>query len=521
MRIVLFSMPDDIPFFSDGQCRAPSLANALLAGNAPRHEVFSADLTLFRKSVPEAIRRVMKEYRPRLVGLSAMTFQFDTACHTARLIRAEYPEVKIALGGYHATLMYEEVCEGPEGALFDFLIRGEGEHAFAQLADALEDGGKLDAIPGLSFRADGAAIHNPRGKLSEMSTIRIPDRRSRIWQGYRFAAGTFDIIETSRGCTMPCTFCCMQQMYGSNFRAYDLDRVIADISDSVAHGYTTSLLSDDNITLDVPRLIELCKRIRRARLNEKMMFIIQASSRGMCSSEELAHWLARANVRIVFLGIENVSARALQHMGKGDIVEKTRHAVDMLHRQEIIVVAGLITGLPWDGKEELAENYEFAREMNADFIANQIITPYPKTEARRQHLELGLVVNKTDWRWYNGFWANVRTEKLTSDQLLYLRWSMHLKYTRGFMTRSIRRTFPLESLALQGFIWPYKRFRDSLIRWNGTHRDLFEHEMTRFVMQNNFFGDKKPYRPFDEAYGEAPAKGMRPISIPAVKSPSE
>ncbi|GEM_PF-379401 len=502
-------MPDDIPFFSDGQCRAPSLANALLAASATRHDVYSADLTLVRTDVPGAIRRVMKEFRPDLVGLSAMTFQFDTACHVARLLRTEFPGVRIVLGGYHATLMYQEISHSENGRLFDFMVRGEGEEVFPRLANALEDGNPFDGIAGLSFRTDGTMIHNPRGTLAEMSSIRIPDRSSRIWRGYRFVDGTFDIIETSRGCTMPCTFCCMQKMYGRHFRVYDLDRVIADISDSVAHGYTSALLADDNITLDVPRLIELCKRIRHAGLHEKMLFIIQGSCRGISSSESLAYWLDRANIRIVFLGIENASRRSLMHMGKGDIVEKTRLAVKMLHRRNIVVVAGMITGLPWDGKEELVENYEFALQMGVDFVGNQIITPYPQTEARRQHLEMGLVVNPHDWRWYNGFWTNVRTEKLTADELLYLRWSLHLKYTRSGITQAMRRAFPLQSLALQALVRPYKSLRDSLLRWKGTHRDLFEYEMTRFIMENNFFGDKQPYQPFDELYaddgGDVPA----------------
>jgi len=481
--------------------------------------VFSADLTLRRKDVPGAVREVLTEYRPTLVGLSAMSFQFDTACHIARLIRGEFPGIKIALGGYHATLMYLEVTEGPNGPLFDFVLRGEGEHAFARLVEVLESGGDLSEVPGLSFRTDGTVIHNPPGTLAEMDSIRIPDRTSRIWKGYRFAAGTFDIIETSRGCTMPCTFCCMRKMYGRSFRVYDLDRVIADITDSVTHGYSSVLLADDNITLDVPRLIELCKRIRHARLHEKMLFIIQASCRGISSSEELVTWLERANVRVVFLGIENASRRSLMHLAKGDIVEKTRHAVEMLHRRHIIVVAGMITGLPWDGPDELVENYEFARKMQVDFIANQIITPYPKTEARVQHLARGLVVNKSDWRWYNGFWTNVRTEKLTADELLYLRWRLHLKYTRGMMTHTMRRTFPVPSLVLESFIWPYKSLRDSLIRWNRTRREWFEYEMTRFIMQNNFFGDKTPYRPFDELYADVPDEALAPESVPTPGTP--
>ena len=78
----------------------------------------------------------------------------------------------------------------------------------------------------------------------------------------------------------------------------------------------------------------------------------------------------------------------------------------------------------------------------------------------------------------------------------------------------MQRTVPVAGLVLESFIWPYKSLRDSLLRWNRTHRGLFEYEMTRFIMQNNFFGDKKPYQPFDEVYADAVDTALPPESIP-------
>jgi len=514
MNIVLFSMPDSIPHFRPGIWRPPSLACSLLASNTPRHNVFIADLILRRKNVPRAVCETIKKYEPKLVGLSAMAFQYDTALHIAKLIKEEFPQVKIVIGGYHPTLMYLEISEGEDGKYFDFIIRGEGDKAFAELADAVDGNQDYSGIRGLTYRVDGAVYHNPPRPLENLEEIVFPKRDARIWRGYGYYQKGVDVIETSRGCVMACTFCSMQKMYGKTFRTFPLDRVIADIRDARAHGARAIMVSDDNITLDIPRFIELCERIVAEGLND-ILYIVQASSHGIASSPKLVRRMSEANFRIVFLGIENVSQRSLKHMRKGNIVEKTKEAVRLLHENKIMIVGGMIIGFPWDDEEEIRENYEFFDQLDIDFYGDQIITPYPKTIARDQQVEGGYVVNPNDFRWYNGYWANVRTDHLTADQLLFLRWKYRkLKSTFYKTTKAFRENFPVIDFIRKVWLRPYRRLKD---RWRNrglTEREVFEREMTHHIMVNNFFGDREPYRPFDEVYAGAKNKVKPSFSIP-------
>ncbi len=514
MRIVLFSMPDTVPHFMHRAWRVPSLANGLLAGNTPGHEVFLADLVLRRDDVPGAVREVMRTYKPDLVGCSAMGFQYDTARHVARLVKKEFPRVKTLLGGYHATLLYLEVSEGEDGPLWDFIARNEGDHLVKEIADALERGSDLAEIKGITFRADGAVHHNAPGVLLDLDEIHFPKRDARIWTGYGYYTRPVDVIETSRGCVMACTFCSMQKMYGKTFRKYSLDRVIADIRDAHQHGIRCLLVSDDNITLDIPRFIELLKRIVKEGLND-IFYIVQASSHGIASSPELCQWLDKANWRIVFLGIENVSARALKHMKKGDIVERTRTACRQLHDNRVMIVGGMIIGFPWDGVDEIRENYEFFEELDIDFFGDQIITPYPKTVARDQQIPTGLVVNKSDFRYYDGYWANVRTESMTADEMLFQRWRYRNKFSTFWRTtKAFKENFPKISLLRDVWGKPSKRVKSYFRNRGLSEREIFEREMTSHIMVNNFFGDREPYRPFDEVYRDQPDIVLSADSIP-------
>ena len=125
MRILLVAMPDTtevIDFFA----RLPNLAIVSLAGNLPGHQVQVLDLVLFKPHIRNPLQEALASLRPQVVGLSAMTFQFDTLLRVARFIRSFDPAIKIAAGGYHASLMATELTEAVEELPLDFLIRGEG-----------------------------------------------------------------------------------------------------------------------------------------------------------------------------------------------------------------------------------------------------------------------------------------------------------------------------------------------------------------------------------------------------------
>ena len=109
-------------------------------------------------------------------------------------------------------------------------------------------------------------------------------------------------------------------------------------------------------------------------------------------------------------------------MEKDDIVEAAKQAIENCHRYGIMVIGGLIFGLPDDDEDAIRENYEFLSELEADASYCQILTPYPKTKLREYLIGEGLVTNHDRYERYSGFWANVKTRHLESDQLQYAFW---------------------------------------------------------------------------------------------------
>ncbi|MGQ3685177.1 MAG: B12-binding domain-containing radical SAM protein [Candidatus Loosdrechtia sp.] len=487
MNVLLMSMPDCAPHFNARRWKPPNLAISSIAGNIEGHTVFVADLILRRDKIVETTKKLVRRYRPDIVGLSAMSFQFATARNIASLIKSLNKDIAIVLGGYHATLMYDEICKNEETDSFDFIIRGEGDLCFNELLEAINGKRVIEGIPGVSFRHNGRFIHNPKRPLEDLTKIKIPGRSKRIWKGYKYYGFTIDIVETSRGCVMPCNFCSMDKMYGKTFRKFSIERILSDIANAKQHGANFIIFSDDNFTLDVKRFESLCDEITEAGHND-IRYIIQASSVGITSSDTLIEKMAKAGFRIVFLGIENVSEENLRLMKKGNILQKTKLAIKRLHEHNIMIVGGMIIGNPHDKEEDIAQNYQFFADTQIDFFADQILTPYPKTGMREELLKMGLVTNKYDYSRYNCFWANIKTHYLEPEEIQFLRWKYNKKYADYICTTpAFIKNYPIAYYYRKYVRRPFIRLKNTILKNTLSEKESYKRDMERADAMNRFF----------------------------------
>ncbi len=448
MKVVLMSMPDVAPvIMHEAAFHMPNCGIASVGANIDDgHQVFLIDLIRKRRTLVKYLTRTLLKIRPELVGLSTMSWQYDTCVKLIRLIKQLLPDVKIVIGGYHATLMHEEIAASPEAALIDFIVRGEGEKACRRLVNALAGKDRLEDIASLSYKRNGRFVHNAQGELLDLARLKHPirDKRRLTW-GYHIMNSKVEVMETSRGCTRTCNYCSMRHMYGRTFRTFPIERVLADIDDIYYNRKTHWIfVADDNLVLDPERVIAICDAII-AREYQNLQLVVQADCISMSRNEEMVRKMSLAGVKTVFLGIENASRKNLATAGKGNIVEASRKAVQMCHKYDIMVVGGMIFGFPDDEEPDIIENYRFLKEVQADTAYCQILTPYPKTGMRRHLIDEGLVTNPDDFRWYNGMWANVKTRHLDSDRLQYLFW-YHRQKVLGWWE-------PSERVRSRGPLW--------------------------------------------------------------------
>jgi anaerobic magnesium-protoporphyrin IX monomethyl ester cyclase len=424
VRALLVQSPAVSPWLSHGEWEPPSISLATIAGQIDQHDVRIADLVVSRKRAKQKLLRVLEQFRPQVVGFSSMTFQYDSTLRFAYLTKQFDPDIYTVLGGYHASLFSEEIANGPDGQFWDALVRGEGDLSFGELLDCLEAQGQgLDRVLGLSYRVGDRFHHNPPRPLEDLGRLKIPARHKRLVRGFHMYFRRADVVETSRGCLHACSFCSIRSMYGKTFRVFPLDRVAADVEDAYRRGARHVFITDDNITMDMDRFEQLCDRIIELGLSD-LKFTTQASPIGFARRPEVVKKMVQAGIVSIFLGIENVSRKTLRLMRKPNTPELIKQGVRAIQREGGIAVAGIISGLPHDDLDSLRENLEFVRSLGITSIMDQLMTPYPRTPIRQQMLEQGYVHNPSDFRWYDGYFANAGTDTLSPAELGYARWRL-------------------------------------------------------------------------------------------------
>jgi len=409
-------MPDSVSA-ADNLVEFPNTGLCSVAGNLTDCDVRIMDLVACRRKIKKTLVTYLNGFKPDFVGLSAMTFQYSSAIKVAQIVRGWNPEVPIALGGYHGSLCYRDIGFSPQAGLFDFIVRGEGERAFDRLCQALKKGNKsFSDIDNLSFKHNGEFIHNPIGPLADLKTLQRPNRKARVYKDFSYFGSSFDCVETSRGCVMNCRFCSITKMYGRSFRKFPLERVLSEINDIHGAGLEGVFFVDDNITLDVKWLKTLCEAIISEGLN-RVNYTMQASVAGIHSDLSLPKLLARAGLKIVFLGIESGNQKNLDILKKGYTAGKTRRVVSDLHNNGVATMGGFIVGNPDDRPEDIHDVFRYAREIGLDHVILQCLTPYPETEIREELKQEGLITNIDNFDLYNGFIANVKTRHMAPLQI--------------------------------------------------------------------------------------------------------
>jgi radical SAM superfamily enzyme YgiQ (UPF0313 family) len=230
------------------------------------------------------------------------------------------------------------------------------------------------------------------------------------------------------------------------------------------------------------------------------MFTTQASPIGFAHRPDLAKKMVEAGFVSVFLGIENASTKNLRSMNKPNTLDTIQRGVDALKKENIMVIAGIINGLPDDDPESIRENYQFIKKMGVSSVMDQIMTPYPKTPMRIEMIEDKRVANLADFRWYDGYFSNVRTRHLAPEELNFVRWKIRREVIGMWRaTKADWKFFKgytcFWEFGFRHIVWLNERLLEFLFGVEGRYK-----LQMRQYLQLNDFGIKIPGRQRVETY---------------------
>lgn len=180
--------------------------------------------------------RRLDEHPPDVIAFSSYSWNIALYSYMARTLRDLFPNALLAIGGM-GVFGHEErfLREHPQ---FDIALSGEGEPAFGALLAELSSGAPEYArVPGLITIQDGVTLKGPSPQLmSNLDDIPSPVVRDYVDILRDASYGVNLMLETSRGCPMPCSFCLMSELPATG-RYHSFDYVREELDWVLANGY--------------------------------------------------------------------------------------------------------------------------------------------------------------------------------------------------------------------------------------------------------------------------------------------
>jgi len=160
---------------------------------------------LYMPDKKEFVKRI-SEFNPDAIGFSARTTAIPFITEMAEWLDEEFPDIPVAIGGYHAILVPDE-CLKIRG--IDMVIVGEGEYPWLEYLNSLRDGVNRTDIESINFKqADGTVITNPvRPLIEDLDELPFPDFDLFDYGNLDRSKNFTAMVMLSRGCIFSCTYC--------------------------------------------------------------------------------------------------------------------------------------------------------------------------------------------------------------------------------------------------------------------------------------------------------------------------
>ncbi len=362
-----------------------------------------------------------------LVGLSTISVTSTDSYRVAGFLRSR--GIPVVIGGIHASLMLEEAIQHA-----DYVARGEADFTFPALVNCLAKGEEPVDVSGVSYWKDGEIRHNPdQDCWVTMDELPIPDLDLFV-QGSPLKKHLQAIpVATSRGCPFDCTFCCVTQMFGRQYRYRSVDLVLDELSRY--HGKSI-FFCDDNFAAHPRHTKEMLQGILDRKIKLRgwgAQFRVESSR-----DDELLELMQRTGGNIAYIGLESINPETLEAYQKKQSVEDIKESIRRFHEYRVRVHGMFVLGSDSDTVDTIRETAEFALETRIDSVQFMVLTPLPGTALYRQMEQEGRLLTR-DWELYDGMHVVFQPAKMSPEELQE---GMYHAYRRFYsLKNSLQNTF--------------------------------------------------------------------------------
>jgi radical SAM superfamily enzyme YgiQ (UPF0313 family) len=309
------------------------------------------------------------------------------------------PEIVTVFGNHHATHNAAHILR--KYPHVDIVVRGEGEYTCLDLLQTLSKPSTLRNVQGITFRHNGQIVRNPdRPLLKDIDALPFPDRALLDGEyhnttiGINVAPKKFTTILSSRGCVFNCLFCSCTSLAKNVWRPRSIENIMDELHQLTSDGYKQLMFVDDNFTLNQQRVIELCKNIRKERMDIEWI----AEGRVDQCSYLMFKEMVKAGCRMLYFGIESANQHVLDYYRKGITPQQSQKTLKTARKAGVdILVGSFIIGAPNETKHDVQKTLAFIKSLEIDIPQINLLQANPGTPLWNEFIQNGLLDESLYW----------------------------------------------------------------------------------------------------------------------------
>ncbi|NLW48171.1 MAG: radical SAM protein [Firmicutes bacterium] len=363
------------------------------------------------------------EYKADIVGFSATTSSFPDAARMAAAVKKFRPDLVTVCGGVHCSALGASLLK--DYPAFDFMIKGEGEITFEELAR----GGNPVDIKGLVWRNGAEVVENtPREMIPDLDILPFPayEKLKGFPKGYNlplFSYAKFPgtSMVTSRGCLFQCSYC-DRSVFKKGFR-YNSAKYIYDHLKYLNQRFGVRHVNiyDDLFTTDEKRIVELCDLLTKNPIDMQFNCALRVGF----APDSLLKMLKDAGCLMVSLGIESADPELLKKHKAGVTVDEVTDTVKRIQAAGLRAKGLFMMGLPGETEESIRWTSDFVLSLGLDDMNMAKFTPFPGAPLWKTIREEGTF--EEDWEQMNCLNFVFVPKTIGSRELLDQLYNEHVK----------------------------------------------------------------------------------------------
>lgn len=328
-------------------------------------------------------------YRPGVIAFGATTGLHRYYLGLNAHIKERYPHCISYMGGPHATY-FPDVVHTPG---IDVVCRGEGEDASVELCNALDRGDDHRKIRDLWVKHDGVVHRNPARELRrDLDRIPFPPRELLYEYDDGLRLRPLKSFTTNRGCPFPCSYCfnpSLVEHYGASWKKVRIRspaNVVAEIARVRGAGPLQVIGFRESIFVYSARWLREFGDLYRREIGLPYYCHLRADM----MTEEMVDLLAWSGCHTVNVGIETANEKLANEVLRRQIkMDRLADGIRMLKRAGIVVFADNILGIPGGTLEDDFATLQLNIDLDVDYAAATLCTPYPGTGIAKYAIEHG------------------------------------------------------------------------------------------------------------------------------------